>query len=91
MSFGNWGGNLIERLYVDPASHDLLAITWTSEISDRPFQYYVVERAGVARSRLQEPIDAWTIPAARSPIPSVVAEAPAPAPTPVQVRPAERT
>lgn len=91
VSFGNWGGNLIERLYVDPASHDLLAITWTSEISDRPFQYYVVERAGVAGSRLQEPINAWTIPAPRSPIPSVVAEAPAPAPTPVQMRPAERT
>jgi hypothetical protein len=43
--FGNWGGELIERLYVDPASHDLLALTWTSEISDRPFQYFVVERA----------------------------------------------
>jgi hypothetical protein len=90
VSFGNWGGNLVERLYVDPASHDLLAITWTSETSDRPFQYYVVERAGVAGSRSQEPIDARTIPAPRSPIPSVVAKAPAPAPSPVQLRPAER-
>jgi hypothetical protein len=90
VSFGNWGGNLVERLYVDPASHDLLAITWTSETSDRPFQYYVVERAGVAGSRSQEPIDARTIPAPRSPIPSVVAKAPAPAPSPVQVTPVER-
>ncbi|HYU93183.1 MAG TPA: hypothetical protein VEN95_06875 [Actinomycetota bacterium] len=68
--FGNWGGELIERLYVDPASHDLLAITWTSEISDRPFQYFVVERAGVAVSRSSEPTVAESIPALGSPSPT---------------------
>jgi hypothetical protein len=68
--FGNWGGELIERLYVDPASHDLLAITWTSEIADRPFQYYVVERAGVAASRSSEPTVAESIPALGSPSPT---------------------
>jgi hypothetical protein len=68
--FGNSGGELIERLYVDPASHDLLAITWTSEIADRPFQYYVVERAGVAASRSSEPTAAESIPALGSPSPT---------------------
>jgi hypothetical protein len=68
--FGNWGSELIERLYVDPASHDLLAITWTSEISDRPFQYFVVERAGVAQSRSSEPTVAESIPALGSPSPT---------------------
>jgi hypothetical protein len=68
--FGNWGGELIERLYVDPASHDLLAITWTSQISDRPFQYFVVERAGVAASRSSEPTVAESIPALGSPSPT---------------------
>jgi hypothetical protein len=68
--FGNWGGELIERLFVDPASHDLLAITWTSEIADRPFQYYVVERAGVAASRSSEPTVAESIPALGSPSPT---------------------
>jgi hypothetical protein len=74
--FGNWGGELIERLYVDPASHDLLAITWTSEISDQPFQYFVVERAGVAASRSSEPTVAESIPALGSPSPTFQAAAP---------------
>jgi hypothetical protein len=71
--FGNWGGELIERLYVDPASHDLLAITWTSEISDQPFQYFVVERTGVTRTRSQAPTDAGSIPVAAAPIPHAIA------------------
>jgi len=73
--FGNWGGELIESLYVDPASHDLLAITWTSKISDRPFQYFIVERAGVTGSRSDQPAGAESIPAPRSPAPHVLAEA----------------
>jgi hypothetical protein len=72
--FGNWGGELIERLYVDPASHDLLAITWTSEISDQPFQYFVVERAGVTGTRSQAPTDAESVPLPISGVPAAVAE-----------------
>jgi hypothetical protein len=71
--FGNWGGELIERLYVDPASHDLLAITWTSESSDQPFQYFVVERAGVTGARSRAPTDAGSIPVPVSPIPHAIA------------------
>jgi hypothetical protein len=77
--FGNLGGELIERLYVDPASHDLLAITWTSEISDQPFQYFVVERAGVTGTRSQAPTDAESIPLPISPMPKAVAETESPA------------
>jgi hypothetical protein len=77
--FGNWGGELIERLYVDPASHDLLAITWTSEVSDQPFQYFVVERAGVTGTRSQAPTDAESIPLPISPMPKAVAETESPA------------
>ena len=77
--FGNWGGELIERLYVDPASHDLLAITWTSEISDQPFQYFVVERAGVTGTRSQAPTDAESIPVPMSPVPQAVAGTGSPA------------
>jgi hypothetical protein len=77
--FGNWGGELIERLYVDPASHDLLAITWTSETSDQPFQYFVVERAGVTGTRSRAPTDAGSIPVPVSPIPHVIAETESPA------------
>jgi hypothetical protein len=78
--FGNWGGELIERLYVDPASHDLLAITWTSEISDQPFQYFVVERAGVTGTRSQAPTGPESIPVPISPMPRAVAETESPAP-----------
>jgi len=73
--FGNLGGELIERLYVDPASHDLLAITWTSNIADQPFEYFIVERAGVTASRSDQPTGAESIPAPRSPVPDVLAEA----------------
>ncbi|MGH2529005.1 MAG: hypothetical protein ACRDH0_06720 [Actinomycetota bacterium] len=62
ISFGNWGGELIERLFVDPVNHELLAMTTTSEISDEPFRYYVVEVAGVARS-LQSVPETSSIPA----------------------------
>jgi hypothetical protein len=75
VAFGNWGGEQIERLYVDPASHDLLAITWTSKISHQPFQYFVVERAGVTGSRSDQPSGAGSIPAPRSPVPNVLAGA----------------
>jgi hypothetical protein len=73
--FGNLGGELIERLYVDPATHDLLAITWTSNTADQPFEYFIVERAGVTASRSDQPTGAESIPAPRSPVPDVLAEA----------------
>jgi hypothetical protein len=73
--FGNLGGELIERLYIDPATHDLLAITWTSNTADQPFEYFIVERAGVTASRSDQPTGAESIPAPRSPVPDVLAEA----------------
>ena len=50
VAFGNWGGAEIERLYVDPATHELLV--WTSSLAgaDLPFAYYVVQGAGVTDS-----------------------------------------
>lgn len=70
ISFGNWGGELIERLFVDPLNHELLAMTTTSEIGDEPFQYYVVEVAGVADS-LQSVPETSSIPAPRRDVPRV--------------------
>jgi hypothetical protein len=55
ISFGNWGGDLIERLYVDPASHDLLAWTQTAEIGDTPFMTWLIESAGLAASTDEGP------------------------------------
>lgn len=69
ISFGNWGGELIERLFVDPVNHELLATTTTSEISDEPFHYYVVEVVGVAGS-LQTGPETSSIPAPRRDIPT---------------------
>lgn len=50
VEFGNWGGEVVERLYVDPGSHELLC--WTSSLagSDVPFRYFVVQQAGVVDS-----------------------------------------
>jgi hypothetical protein len=50
VEFGNWGGHIVERLYVDPDSHDLLC--WTSSVprAEFPFRYYVVQQAGVVGS-----------------------------------------
>jgi hypothetical protein len=48
VEFGNWGGELLERLYVDPASHELLAWTRSAPVGDEPFSYWVIELAGLA-------------------------------------------
>lgn len=47
ISFGNWGGELTESLYVDPASHDFLAMT-TAETGGPTFVTWLVESAGLA-------------------------------------------
>jgi hypothetical protein len=44
--FGNWGGELEERLYVDPDTHELLAWT-TSSSDDAILEIYLVQHAGV--------------------------------------------
>ena len=60
ISFGNSGGELIERLYVDPASHELLAWTSTSEIGDAPFMTWLIESAGLADSTDAPPVAGGT-------------------------------
>jgi hypothetical protein len=49
IAFGNWGGNLTERLYVDPNTHELLAST-TSSPDGAIMEIYLVQRAGVVDS-----------------------------------------
>ena len=47
--FGNWGGDLEERLYVDPETHELLAWTTTSS-EGATLEIYLVQHAGVVDS-----------------------------------------
>jgi hypothetical protein len=69
ITFANWGGDQPERLYVDPATHELLA--WT--ISSRPGaaesyqQDFVVETAGISPSTRDMP-EVSSIPAAATPL-----------------------
>lgn len=49
ITFGNWGGEVPERLYVDPATHELLAWTATSNVGDG-FRVFVVQDAGAVDS-----------------------------------------
>lgn len=49
IAFGNWGGNLTERLYVDPITHELLAST-TSAPDGAIMEIYLVQHAGVVGS-----------------------------------------
>lgn len=57
ISFGNWGGDLTETLYVDPASHELLA--WTTAegagTPTTPYLTWLVESAGLADSTDADP------------------------------------
>jgi hypothetical protein len=46
--FGNWGGALEERLFVDPDTHELLA--WTISSDAAILEIYLVQHAGVADS-----------------------------------------
>ena len=48
--FGNWGGEMPERLYVDPATHELLAWTMSSTVDPDSFGIYLVQDAGVVLS-----------------------------------------
>jgi len=47
--FGNWGGELEERLYVEPETHELLAST-TSTSEGALVEIYLVQHAGVVDS-----------------------------------------
>jgi hypothetical protein len=47
IEFGNWGGTEIERLYVDPATHDLLAWTIIPQDDDRAYSIFLVQQTGV--------------------------------------------
>lgn len=55
IEFGNWGGALIERLYVDPATHELLGWTKSAANEAMPFEYFVVQDAGVVGSTQEAP------------------------------------
>jgi hypothetical protein len=46
--FGNWGGALEERLFVDPDTHELLAWTTSSDVAI--LEIYLVQHAGVVDS-----------------------------------------
>ena len=48
IAFGNWGGKLEERLYLDPETHELLAQTSSSE--GAIVEIYLVQHAGVVDS-----------------------------------------
>lgn len=48
IAFGNWGGELEERLYVDPDSHELLA--WTTSSEGAILEIYLVQHAGLTDS-----------------------------------------
>jgi hypothetical protein len=47
IEFENWGGTEIDRLYVDPATHDLLAWTTIPKDDDRAFRIFLVQQTGV--------------------------------------------
>jgi hypothetical protein len=60
IEFGNWGGEMPERLYVDPATHELL--TWTmSSTAGELLGIFVVQDVGVVDS-----VDTAPAPAERS-------------------------
>jgi hypothetical protein len=50
VTFGNWGGDATEELYVDPVTHELLAWTAFSTVDDA-FTVYVVQDSGGRRLR----------------------------------------
>jgi hypothetical protein len=54
IAFGNWGGQMPERLYVDPATHELLAWTMSSTVDDS-YGILVVQDAGVVDSIEEAP------------------------------------
>ncbi|MBI2237306.1 MAG: cupredoxin domain-containing protein [Actinobacteria bacterium] len=74
IEFGNWGGDIIERLYVDPTTHELLAWTMAAATGDQPFEYFVVQGAGVVDSTEVAPAEQdGSIPWPVQPLPMVPA------------------
>jgi hypothetical protein len=72
IEFGNWGGELAERLYLDPTTHELLAWTKTASTGDEPFEYFVVQGAGVVDSTEVAPSEEeGSIPWPAQPVPFV--------------------
>lgn len=55
IEFGNWGGEVPERLYVDPFTHELLAWTQSSTANPDAFSIYLVQDAGVVASTEEAP------------------------------------
>lgn len=55
IEFATNDGAWIERLYVDPTSHEFLARTWTWPDEVEPFQTWLVEMAGLAPSTQDGP------------------------------------
>lgn len=81
--FGNVGGHLVERLYVDPATHELLGWTKTAQIGDRPFEYFVVQSAGLASSTEAAPSESESsVPWPKGNLPDVPTAAATIEPTP---------
>ncbi len=73
ITFANWGGDQPERLYVDPATHELLA--WTTSSRPGAAESYkldfVVEAAGISPSTRDAP-EVSPIPAPATPLPAAV-------------------
>jgi hypothetical protein len=55
IEMGSDDGSWIERLYVDPGSHDFLGSAWNRAGEDRPYKVWLVEMAGVADSAGEDP------------------------------------
>jgi hypothetical protein len=55
IQFGNWGGEVPERLYVDRSTHELLAWTQFSTVNPNAFWIYLVQDAGVVPSTEEAP------------------------------------
>jgi len=57
ISFTHGASGWVERLYVDPASHEFLASAWFAHANGSPTSVWLVETAGVAASLEDLPTD----------------------------------
>jgi hypothetical protein len=57
ISFTHGASGWVERLYVDPASHEFLASAWFAHANGSPTSVWLVETAGVAASLEDPPTD----------------------------------
>ena len=55
IEFGNWGGEVPERLYVHPSTHELLAWAQSSTVNPNAFWIYLVQDAGVVPTTEEAP------------------------------------